>query len=290
MENLSLLLYTSENHTPIAKLFIQEFNKFSNGLNIPKYIVSNDFKCGNDFTSMGFNMINANIQYCLGGTHFSKVMLKSLNEIQTDFVILFLEDYILINNIKVDVLSNIMNVMVNENIDHLSLMSYEGSNWENYNIDYEKYNLDNDIFLKMNEEYLYMLSVQPCIWKRESLIKLLNNNLEVGIHSFDTSYVRNNKGEVRNNINGEFYETPPNFWDYGFKHITLNKIPLTGNYAFDEHNGEDDYLLFLYSEIMRHGKFNVLSHENNKVFLNKFLMDNNITPNNKQYSKYFYND
>ena len=54
MEDLSLIVYTSENYIPIAKLFVQEFNKFSNGLSIPKYIVSNNFKCDTDFNSMVF--------------------------------------------------------------------------------------------------------------------------------------------------------------------------------------------------------------------------------------------
>jgi hypothetical protein len=98
------------------------------------------------------------------------------------------------------------------------------------------------------------------------------------------------KGQTRNTINGEYYETPSDFWDYEFKHICLNKNNSTGNYAFDEHNGEDDYFLFLYSEIMRHGKFNVLSHRNNRTFLDEFLPKNNINSQSEEYSKYFYND
>jgi hypothetical protein len=290
MEELSLILYTSVNNTSIAKLFVQEFNKFSDGLSIPKYIVSNNFKCETDFDSLGFKKINCNIPHCDGGTHFTKVMLNSLNQIDSDYILFFLEDYILMKNIKVDTLNNILNFMKNENVDHISLMSYEGDDWELLDIDYKLYNLDDDIFVKMNEKYLYMFSVQPCIWKKDSLIKILENNINVSINSFDTSYIKNMKGQVRNVLIGENYETPSDFWDYNFKHIALKKNPLTTNYAFDEHNGEDDYLLFLYSEIMRHGKFNVYSHDNNKIFINNFLLSNNITSDNKEYSKYFHND
>ena len=122
MEDLSLILYTSENYIPIAKLFVQEFNKFSNGLSIPKYIVSNNFKCETDFNSMGFEKVDCNIPHCDGGSHFSKVMLNSLEQVKTDYIILFLEDYILTKNIKINVLDNIINLMKNENIDHISLM------------------------------------------------------------------------------------------------------------------------------------------------------------------------
>jgi hypothetical protein len=290
MNNLSIVLYTSEKHTPIAKLFVQEFNKFSNGLSIPKYVVSNNFKCDTDFNSMGFNKINCEIPYCGGGTHFEKVMLRSLDEVNTDYILFFLEDYILTKNIKVDILEKLINVMVNENVDHLSLMSYDHCDWKTFDINYNHYGLNQDIFLNIDEKFLYMFSVQPCIWKKESLIKLLKHNPGIGIHTFDTSYVKNIKGQTRNNLNGESYDTPSDFWDYGFKHISLKKNELTSNYAFDEHNGEDDYFLFLYSEIMRHGKFNVISHDNNRIFLNNFLTENNINPQNREYSKYFYND
>jgi|688.fasta_scaffold26925_5 hypothetical protein len=290
MNNLSVFLYTSERHTPIAKLFVQEFNKFSNGLSIPKYVVSNNFKCETDFDSMGFKKINCNIPYCHGGSHFVNVMLESLKEINTDYILFFLEDYILTKDIKVDVLEQLMNVILNENVDHLSLMSYDHNGWETFDIDYNKYNLDKDTFLKINEKFLYMLSVQPCIWKKESLIKILEHNRGISIHAFDTTYVKNIKGQTRNVLNGESYETPSDFWDYGFKHISLKKNNLTSNYAFDEHNGEDNYFLFLYSEIMRHGKFNTLSHNNNRIFLEKFLKENNINKQNPEYSNYFYND
>lgn len=290
MEDLSLILYTSENYIPIAKLFVQEFNKFSNGLSIPKYIVSNNFKCETDFNSMGFEKVDCNIPHCDGGSHFSKVMLNSLEQVKTDYIILFLEDYILTKNIKINVLNNVINLMKNENIDHISLMSYEGDDWEILNLDYKTYDLKDNIFLKMNEKYRYMFSVQPCIWKKDSLIKILNHNNNITIHTFDTTYVKNMKGQLRDSITGDNYETPFDFWDYGFTHLALNKNPLTANYAFDEHNGEDDYFLLLYSEIMRHGKFNIYSHDNNRIFLDSFLLSNNINSENKEYSKYLYDD
>lgn len=290
MENLSLVIYTSEKHTPIAKLCAQEFNKFSNGLDIPKYVISNRFKCDTDFNSMGFTKIDCEIPYCDGGTHYSEVMLKSLSEVKTDYVLFLLEDYILMTDIKIKSLESILNVMKDENIDHVSLMSYDYSDWTNLNINYQNYGLDENIFLNLDNRYHYMLSVQPCIWKKESLIKIINRNPNISIHSFDTSYVSNIKGQKRNNLNGRYYDTPSDFWDYNFKHIALRKTNLTGNYAFDEHNGTDDYFLFLYSEIMRNGKFNFYTHKNNKIFLDKFLKDQNIDEQNNFYSKYFYND
>jgi len=95
------------------------------------------------------------------------------------------------------------------------------------------------------------------------------------------------KGELRHNMTGDFYETKDDYWDYGFKHLCLNKFDYTSNYAFDERNVDGDYFLFLYSEIIRFGKFNFKTHNNNRFFLEKFLNEKDITPQHPIYGKFF---
>ena len=285
MNNISILYYTSENHVPIAKLSIDEFNKFNPNINIKKYLVSNNIKDTLDFSD--FQIINTSTPYCGSGTHFSEVMIKGLSIIDTDYVLFMLEDYTLFTEIKIENLERIVSVMNDEKIDHVSLMSYNFKNWGVYSLDYSKYNLPQDIFLNLNTSYRYMLSVQPSLWNRKSLIKLLESNDKIGLHHFDTSYVRNMKGELRHNMDGDFYETKSDYWDYGFKHLCLNKFDFTSNYAFDERKVDGDYFLFLYSEIIRFGKFNFKTHDNNRFFLENFLNKKNITSQHPLYGKYF---
>jgi len=285
INNLSVLYYTSENHEPIAKLSIDEFNKFSRNIDIKKYLVSNNIKHNLEFYD--FQIINTLTPYCDGGTHFSQVMLKGLSIIDTEYVLFMLDDYTLFTDIKKENLERIVSVMNDEKIDHVSLMSYNFKDWEVYNLDYSKYSLPQDIFLNLNTSYRYMLSVQPSIWNRKSLIKILESNEKLGLHHFDTSYVKNMKGELRHFIDGDFYQTTPDFWDYEFKHLCLNKSHYTSNYAFDDRNGEGDYFLFLYSEIIRWGKFNFNTHYNNRDFLSKFLNEKNITSEHSIYNKFF---
>ena len=45
-----------------------------------------------------------------------KNILDTLEQVKTDYIILFLEDYILTKNIKINVLDNIINLMKNENL------------------------------------------------------------------------------------------------------------------------------------------------------------------------------
>jgi hypothetical protein len=149
MNNLSVLYYTSENHAPIAKLSIDEFNKFNQNISFKKYLVSNNIKDNIDFSD--FQIINTSIPYCGGGTHFSEVMIKGLSMIDTDYVLFMLDDYTLFTEIKKENLEKIVSVMNDEKIDHVSLMSYNFKDWEIYNLDYSKYNLPQDIFLNLSK-------------------------------------------------------------------------------------------------------------------------------------------
>ena len=287
MNNLSVVLYTSQKYIPIAELFVKQFNKHSKELDIPKYIISNKFDEGKKLDFFGFQKLSHDIPFCEMGTHFRNVLKNSLERIDSEYILFFLDDYLLIRDIKISNLNKIMKVMVNEKIDHISLMSYDHPRWKNFDIDYEKYDLDPDFMVEINLDFLYLFSVQPCIWNKKSLIKLLEFNEKMSIHDFDTSRVRNIKGEIRNGLNGEYYDTPHDFWDYGFKHVALKKTNITKNYAFDEHDGSDDYFLFLYSEIVRHGKFNFFTHINNRNFLQTYLPENNITSESLRYQNFF---
>jgi hypothetical protein len=285
MNNLSILFYTSENHVPISKLSIEEFNKFTKNIDIKKYLVTNNINDELDF--LDFKVINTLTPYCDGGTHFSEVMIKGLKEVETDYVLFMLDDYTLFTEIKQENLKSLVLIMEDKKIDHISLMSYNFENWGIYDINYSKYNLPQNVLLNLNTSYRYMLSVQPSIWNRNSLIKLFESNPKLSLKHFDTSYVKNMKGEYRHNMDGDFYETKNDYWDYEFKHLCLNKSHITSNYAFDERKVDGDYFLFLYSEIIRFGKFNFNTHHNNRFFLEKFLNEKNITSQHPLYGKYF---
>jgi len=287
MKDLSIIVYTNQTYLPIAKLSVENINKHFCDVDIQKYITSNSFNGDFKFNEMGITPIDSSIPFSENGSHFSRVLINALNEISSKYVLLILEDYIIMNDVKQNTLKNLISVMENENIDYLSLMSYEYNDWESLNIDYEKYSLPNNILMKFNYSYFYMFSVQPCIWKRESLITILEHNKNMSVHDFDTTNIKNKKGESRYSHNDGMWDTPDNFWDYNFNFVTLRKNELTKNYAFDERGSDGDYFLFLYSEIIRFGKFNFNTHQNNKIFLDKFLEEKNINKNTQNYTIFF---
>jgi hypothetical protein len=278
-------MYTNETYLPIAKLAADQFNLHSKGLDIKKYIACN--KLNDEYKSIeGFNLIDCNIALDKYGSHFAKVMTYALNKIDTEYILFFLEDYLLIRDIKIENFKNVFNCVLENNIDYLSFLAYD-YDWNTLKTNYQKYNLPNDILIKFDSSYFHLFSVQPSIWKKSSLLKLFYHNPNLEVHQMDITFVRNTRGEIRHRSNTEFWETPERFWDYDFNMYAFKKTELTKNYSFDERNIEDDYLLFLYSECIRRGKFNFNTHNNNKHFLEKFLLEKQITKDHNIYGKFF---
>lgn len=287
-EVLSVVFYTNENYFPIAELAVKEFNKFSKNINIEKYLFTNNVKENYCPNILDFNLINTNVEFKSDATHFSEIMINGLKNIKTEYVLYFSEDYFLIRDIKKNNLKKIMNVILHHNIDHFSFMSYDYPDWNILDLNYDKIGLPKNSVLEINNSYLYQFSLQPCIWRVSSLIELLENNPRLTTSKLDTTDVKNKKGQLRHGNNGGFWNTPSDFWDYNFKSYCLKKLPETNQFAFDTHNGTDDYLFFQYAEVIRFGKFNFKTHRNNREYVINYLTDNRIDKDNIKYKNFFY--
>jgi hypothetical protein len=287
MKDLSLLVYTNQTYLPIAELCLEQIIKHFKEIDIKKYITSNSFDENFKFDEMGIETLPTSVSFSEKSSHFSEVLIKALEKIPSKYILFFLDDYFIINDVKKSVLENLISVMDDETIDYISLMSYDYNDWETLNIDFKKYSLPDNSLINFNYSYYYMFSVQPCIWNKESLITILQHNKNIGVHDLDTTNIKNKKGEFRLHNDYAFWQTPEGFWDYGFKFVTLKKTELTKNFAFDERGSNGDYFLFLYSEVIRRGKFNFKTHNNNRVFLETYLKEKNITPDLEKYKLFF---
>jgi hypothetical protein len=128
--------------------------------------------------------------------------------------------------------------------------------WKQPDINLSEYGFPDNCFYEFDDTVRHMYSVQPCIWKKSSLIELLNHNPELTLHQLDNTDVYNKRGERRNLIEKHgylFYETKENFFNYGFNNFCYHHPPLT--YHVDEKPMSSDFLLIDYIEIVRHGKF-----------------------------------
>ena len=258
MNNLSLLLYTNEKYIPIAYLSSIQHKKFLN-LNITKYLVTNKF-IDQNFNFTNFNIIDTQVTFTDDASHFRNVMYEALtNYIKTDYILYFQDDYYLINYIKIDNFIKLFNFMQNNNIGFLSLYGHDKINGEYIYNDLSK-------LIKFNYNYEYCFSTQPCIWNRRFLLEILESNPYLTMRMLDTAKFKNKQGKhISEN------------WDYNWSGAGLIfDSPEMGNYALDTHNGLDDYYLLIYSEIIRHGKFNTHTHKNNKFIVNQIISEYNL--------------
>jgi hypothetical protein len=284
--NLALLVYTNQTYLPIAKLSIEEFNRMTPDLKIKKYLVSNNFDNSINFDNLDITTFNSQIPFSTNSRHFSEVLKYSLERIDEKYILLWVEDTIIATEMKSQNLQSLINIMDDNSIHHMSLMSY-GHNWKVLDIDYSKYGLPQNQILEMPHTYMYTFSVQPCIWNRESLLEILNYNNGISIHEFDTTNIRNKKGDRINGYKDGYIVVSDKFWDYNTKHICLNRTYETASYCFDDRPFEGDYFLFLYSGIIRNGKFDFNTHRNSRDFTQKFIKDRGITMDNELYKIFF---
>lgn len=283
---LTFVMYTNQNYIPIAKLSLNAFFKNCGDQQIKKYLVSNSFpeQTKHLVENLDINLFDSNVPFSDAGNHYGKTILNLLETIETDYIMLFLDDYTIIKPIKWDNIKKLLEIMVDEKIDYFSFMSYD-FDWPEVNVDYPKYGLENQKLMVFDSSYFYMYSVQPSIWKKDALKEILECNQNISLHGMDISNIINKKGKLRDTPIENFYQDKQ-FYDYEFKNVCLKKNSLNSNYAFDEHNGDGDYLFFLYSEIIRWGKFNLKTHHNNKMFLEKLFDEFSEIKNDPNYQKF----
>lgn len=284
MKDISFLIYTNENYFNLLYLTFPYFKKNTEELSKKTYIVSNKIPKHEKFDNVTY--IDANVNFEENGSHFRNTMLCALNQIKEDYVLFLCDDYLIKSPFKKDRFDKIIDLLTDLDIDYLSLGSqkhYIGfidNFWKKPNIDLKKYNFPENCLYEMNESVKHLYSVQPCIWKKTSLIELLENNENLSLHYLDNTLILTKDGKSRNLIdsldyNQCFYEKT-NRLNYGFKNYCFSCDPISFNY--DERDDDiTDFLFINYCEIVRHGKF-MEQETNSKRFLDKIL---NLPENKK---------
>lgn len=272
MDNFCFLIYTNETYQPIADLTMGEFNRYFPENKIKKYLVSNKFG-GYDFENKNVIFLDCNVTYDCNGRHFAKTMTKALSEIDEEYIIFFCDDYMLVDKPNIERLKILCDVIQKDNIDFFSFASmHPREDWIKYDLKFEDLPYRN--FYNIPDNYMYLYSVQPCIWKKSSLQEILKYNDNISLHDLDTTNIKNREGYGRN-MN---YQT--SIWfpyeegsqNYGFK------VVCTDYKDFNE-LFEYDFFIFPYVEIMRHGFFNFWQETNTKRFFKKFIEEKNLDKN-----------
>jgi len=265
--NLAVVVYTNETNLPILKLFLNYFFKNNPNFDLSVYVVANKFTKSDLPYQDKVKYLPGNVEFQCNGGHFSETLRNVLPQIKEDYVFYFCEDYISRDPIDIGALERLLNMIQDENIDMFTFGSVYAINhgYPVFNIDYEKYEFDSGIFYTMDLNYQHAYTVQPCIWKKSSLLNLLKDNPSCSLHDMDNSILNN-----KNN----------------YKIICTN---------FKIYDGccPPEYFIIGYEEVVRHGVFllvdnGISSDRTNhaELFVQKVILDNDLHKN-PEYDRYF---
>ena len=277
MKDISFVVFTNENYFDLLYLTLPYTIENTKHLNKTINVVSNKIPEHEIFN--GVNYIDSNVNFSSDGSHFRDSLLFALNQIPEDYILFLCDDYLIKSPINKDRFDNIVNILEKINGDYLALGTQKHIenfviNWDKPNINLSEYGFPDGCFYNFDVTARHMYSVQPCVWKKSSLIDLLTHNPSLTLHQLDNTDISNKKGEKRKLeefFNFSFYEKKENFFDYGFNNFCYHHPPVT--YHVDEKTLSTDFLLIDYIEIVRHGKF-LDVNVNSKDILNNILNSN----------------
>lgn len=276
MEDISFLIFTNEKYFDLLELTLPFVLNNTKHLEKKINVVSN--RLPTNVSLYDVTYFNANENFTENGSHFRNCMLYALERIGERYILFLCDDYLIQSPIDKIIFRNIISFLDEFSVDFLSLGTQKHienviTSWKQPNIEHTNFWFDKNHFYEMDSSYRHMYSVQPCVWKKNSLIELLINNPTLTLHQLDNTDIMNKKQKRRNFefIEPLFYKNEPNFFDYQFKNFCYHNPPLT--YHIDEKPIGSDFFLLDYFEIVRHGKF-LTANVNSKFLLDNILEKN----------------
>lgn len=191
MKDLRFLFFTNERNQAFCDLCLDYFFKHCKEENLKVSVISNAYKKETkkhlgrvEYLESGIDLHDRN--------RFPLTMQYALSNISEDYVFLFFDDYFLIRDIKVDELKDLLDFIKHEGVDYFGFDELVGAPSEFEKYKSEKFTkFDGKIAIKP-KSYMYLYSLQPSIWKRQSFLELFNRNKEITLHELD-----NTKQEIK---------------------------------------------------------------------------------------------
>jgi hypothetical protein len=274
---ISTVFFTNEKSFDITNLSIPFYLSNFEDLDINVYVISNKIP-ENSIKYDGVTYYDAGINFDGQGYHFAPLLSNFLKTINSEYVFLLCDDYIFLSPVKLKEFNGLINLCDDLQIDLVSFNSLRYnkglmSDWVSPNINYDDYFIPKDCLVETNSNFKHLFSLQPCIWRRASLLELLEYNPTLSVHELDTSNVKNKEHKYRpikglEGFDNQRYDESEVKLDYNFKCFSFYLDPISFN--IDEKPLNSGYIIIDYIEVMRHGKFND-ADTNSKLLLNEII-------------------
>lgn len=186
MNRLRFVFFTNEKNIHLIELTLKYFFKHNTFNNVKVSVIVNNIKTNELPYKDKVEYLNGNTEFHPTGGHFAKSLINCLPLINEKYVFLFLDDYFFAADTKVIQLKEVLDLIECENIDYFGFedMAIGSINpdksFETNSADVGKGHL----FYKENQ-YRYLYSLQPTIWKKSSLINLVNKFPNMSQHQMD---------------------------------------------------------------------------------------------------------
>lgn len=201
---VSILVSSCDKYSDIWPLFTYFFNKYWPDCKLEKYFLSNEAK----YDLKGFKVISVGED-----KGWSSNLIKALNQIETSYVLILLDDIFIKSKVDNTVFNEICNEFIQNNGNYLKFLSHPNSK------------------LKSNSEYynvlpkgsLYRSTAVFALWNKETLLNLLK--------SHENPWEFELKGSIRSDAFDNFFVVRKDFFQYihsivrgKFLHSAYNKI------------------------------------------------------------------
>jgi len=163
IQNLSVLIIGYDPYFDIWPYFDYFFKKNFSECHIPSFFITCS-RC--PVTSSGYSSIKTD-----GDMKVTSRLKCGLSSVNTDYVLVLLDDYIISKQINVVLLGSIVDEMKKRDFDYCELCNFIAKP----KMQKERNGHGTINTLKRNQKYL--ISLQPAIWKKDFLLSICDNDL-----------------------------------------------------------------------------------------------------------------
>jgi len=230
---LTILVLSSDPYQPILRVWERYFKKHWPDCPYKVKAVCNH----THFKSDLINWVVTNHFIRDDASHFKPMLARALEKkkIDTKYILLMVEDQILVKDVITDNFKQAMSYMDENDITKMRCLSMPSPDEP---LDVEKGIINNDNFGFISKDNEYRNSLQAAIWNTERFFELLVS--------------------VREDFSGWVLETGEHFRDYSKKWKYMSCKHGKGGTFLDRYEGMGDSPLMNYVELVRWGKFDAL--------------------------------
>ena len=192
-DSISLFIPTCSKYLVLAQLLVPKLAQLSNFLpySIPIYVSTDEPDVYGDTIDLSRITLLHGSSSKIDWTSLAVSHLRSIN---TDYVLLWLDDLIpSSNSFHMLSLHDLLGAMQLYDLDYIRLVTFFNKTASKHGFDYYIENLS--AFLLARNSFIYQFpfskpysfSLMPAIWKRSSLLKILENNLGCSPWQLETS-------------------------------------------------------------------------------------------------------